>query len=318
MLTDRLNLITTLGNNTGKTSGDVRMGRIKALLLTKGFEFTNAQLADSDSLKAAIVDAMQLSRTHVNKLFLFTGFREAEDNTGDDNVGTLGDGYEETLNEALAKYIMRHTHGVAQAQAFVAFNGWTDGVYVIDDNNILWYRGKSGAAGGGTYFQVGSLKSQYPRFGSTGAIVTGSVRLVFGSTDDFKRGLGATKITFSLKDLENENMVDVELYEAAAATGDAYKIAARTLYAGTDIYDSFDDLLAVTGAWKITKVSDGSSVAVSSVAKDNTNKCWTVTSAAGPTSGDKLKIELVDPAALAALTAPVTGIESVYVKVTKP
>jgi hypothetical protein len=120
-----------------------------------------------------------------------------------------------------------------------------------------------------------------------------------------------------LIDLENENLVDVELYEAVAATGDAYKIAARTLYAGTDVYDSYDDLLAVVGAWKITD-ADGADVAVSSVVKDDTNKCWTVTSAAGPSSGDELKIELVDPTALAALTAPVTGIESVYVKVTKP
>lgn len=317
-LVDRLNLIATLGSNTGKTPGDVRMGRVKAVLLTKGFEFTNAQLADSDSLYEAIVEAMQLSRTHVNKLFLFTGFREAEDNTGDDNVATLGDGYEETLNEALAKYILRHTHGVAQTQAFVAFNGWTDGIYVIDDNNVFWYRGKAGAAGGGTFFQVGSLKATYPRFGSTGAIVTGLVRLVFGSTDDFKRGLGATKINFSLKDLENENMVDVELYEAAAATGDAYKIAARTLYAGTDIYDTYKDLLAVVGAWKFTKVSDGSSVAVASVVKDDALKGWTVSSAAGPVSGDELKLELVDPTALAALAAPVTGIESQYVKVEKP
>jgi hypothetical protein len=155
-----------------------------------------------------------------------------------------------------------------------------------------------------------------PAFGNTGAINVNLVKITFGTTEEFKSGLVALKLDFNVTDLVS--IVDVQLEEVAAASGLAFKIGAKTKYAGTDIFESYADSLAVVGAWKITKVSDGSSVSVSSVAKDTTNKCWTVTAAAGPTSGTELKIELQDPTTLAGLTTAVEGIESVYVKVTAP
>jgi hypothetical protein len=143
------------------------------------------------------------------------------------------------------------------------------------------------------------------------------VKITFGTLEEFKSGLVALKLDFNVTDLVS--IVDVQLEEVDDASGYAFTIGAKTKYAGTDVYETYKDLLAVVGAWKITKVSDGSTVAVDTVAKSDANKGWIVTAddTTPITSGVELKIELVDPTALAALTTPVEGIESVYVKVVK-
>ena len=192
MRQDRINLTTTLGGNTGRTTGDVRMGRIKIILPTRGKVFTSADIADSESFKAALAAALKESRTSLNKIFVFDGFREAEDNTGDPNVATMADGYEEVLNEAVPKYTLRNTKGAAQQMALTAFNGWNDPVFIVDDKNILWYIGTSD--GGAKGFSTGSFYANPPRFGGTGAISSNLVKLSFGSIEEFKSGIGAMKL----------------------------------------------------------------------------------------------------------------------------
>lgn len=317
-----INVVTQLGTNAGKSVGDIRMKAPKTIILTRGFELTANDLADSDSLLAAISGAMRNARTSVNKLFVFTGFREVEDNTGDPQEQSLQDGYTEILVEALAKYTLRHTAGVAQTQSFVESNGWNDGLYFIDSNNLFWYRNKT--SGGGTYFQVGNLYSTYPRPGNTANITTGLTKVTFGDADDFKGG-GLSCIKVDSDFVKNlPNIVDVTLEEGAAASGYAFKVVAKRKYTGTNIYETYKDLLNVVGARKISKVEDGSAVTVASLAKDATLDGglggWTVTADSGTAidEGTELFIELKDPAALAALTAPVEGIEGIRVKVVKP
>lgn len=316
-----INIVTQLGTNTGKSVGDIRMGSPKVLILTRGFELSANDLVDSDSLLAAVSAAMRNPRSSANKLFVFTGFREADDNTGDPQEQTLADGYSEILVEALAKYTLKHTAGVAQTQSFVEFNGWNDGVYVLDSKNVFWYRNKSN--GGGTYFQVGTLYSTYPRFGNTANINTGLVKLTLGDADDLKGGgLSCIKVDSSfVKSLPN--IVDVVLSEDKAATGYAFSIVIKRKYTGTNIYESYADLLNVSGAWKAS-LADGTSVGIASIAKDatldNGNGGWTATLASTPTIDPDtvIYLELVDPAALYALTSPVDGIESIKLKVLKP
>jgi hypothetical protein len=315
-IVDRLNISVSLGANTGQVVGDLRMGRPKHLLLTNGAELTNADLADSESLQAWLDAKMSLSRTDPQKVFLFTGFHEMENTTGDPNVGTLQDGYEEVLNEAIPKYLGRHTADIGQTQSFVAFNGFTGKVYVIDTNGRFFYVGKEN--GGGKGFSLAYLYSSYPQWGGSGAINTGTVRFTLGDVEQLKNNVGAVQVSFNPADLVN--MVDVKLKEVAAAAGYAFKIGLYTNYTGTNIYSqgTYQDDLAVVGAWKATN-PDGSNITIASVAKDAVNKGWTVTLGSTPVIplGTKIKIELVSPTALAALTAPVEGIESIAAKVTK-
>jgi hypothetical protein len=249
-------------------------------------------------------------------VFPFDGIREAEDGTGDPNVGSLADGFEEVLNEALPKYTFRNTKGVAQQQSLVEFNGWQDYVFIVDDKNILWYKGTP--AGGAKGFSVGYFFANPPRPGNTGNVNSNLVKITFGSVDEFKSMVGAIKLDFDVAALAN--IVDVELSEAAAAAGYVFKFKAKTKFAGTDIYETYQDLLAVVGAWKATRLDTNANVTIASAAKDATNKGWTVTldNTTAIASNVKVRIELVDPAALKALATPVTGIESIYVNVVKP
>lgn len=229
----------------------------------------------------------------------------------------MADGYEEVLNDPIPKYTGRHTADIGQTQSMAAFNGFTGYAFFIDSKGGFYYVGKSG--GGGKGFNVTNLYASYPRPGGTAAINTGTVKISF-DIEQFKSGIGRVKIDFSPVDLQN--LYDVQLTEFGAASGYAFKIGGRTVYTGTNIYDigTYADDLAVVGAWKATLLSTGDDVTIASVAKDAALKCWTVTLGSSPTitSGAKIKIELVDPTALAALTTPVEGIESVAVKVLKP
>lgn len=315
MSVDRINLVTTLGGNTGKTLGDVRMGRPKIFLFTRGKEFSEADRADSETFEEALETAMLLSRESVNKVFCFTGFREAEDGTGDPNVGTMADGFEEVLNEALVKFVLRHTAGVAQTQSFVAFNGWSDKVFMVDDKNVLW--GVKTSSNGVKGFSVGYLYSTPPKPGNTGNVNSNQVRITFGDLEEFKSGLVALKLDFNVADLQN--IVDVQLEEVGAAAGYVFKIGASTKYAGTNVYDTYKDLLAVVGAWEVIRLDTGAAVTVDSVVKNDATKGWDITldDAVAIANGVKLKINLKNPTVLAALGTPVTGIEGVYARVVK-
>jgi hypothetical protein len=314
-IVDRINSVISLGANTGFVTGDARFGSIKHILLTNGAEPTNDDLLDSESLKTWLESKLTLSRTDAEKIFVFSGFHEFEDNTGDPSTATLADGYEEVLNDPIPKYTGKHTADIGQTQSMAAFNGFTGYAFFVDSKGAFYYVGKTN--GGGKGFDVTNLYASYPRPGGTAAINTGTVKISF-DIEQFKSNIGRVKIDFNPKDLST--LYDVQLTEFAAASGYAFKIGARTVYTGRNIYDTYKDSLAVVGAWKITRLDDGTTVTVASVAKDDALKAWTVTAGSSPTiaTGVKLKIELVDPVALAALTLAVEGIESVAVKVVKP
>lgn len=311
-----INVCANLGGNAGQGSCEVRMSQPKYLPFTRGKVFSAADIADAATFKAALLAAMLLARTDSNKVFVFPLMRVVDDNTADPKEETLADGYSEVLNESLPTYTLQSTAGVCQNQAMVGFNGWNDKVFIVDKNNIFW--GVSDGNGGVQGFSVGSLYTNPPRFGNSSNIVTSKTKLVFGTLEEFKSGLVAIKIDFDPTKLANT--VDVVLSEAIAATGYAFKIAGNQKCAGTSIYTAFRTLLDQTGAWKATRLDTNAAVTVSSAAHDDTNSAWTVTLASSPTiaATTKIKIELVDPTALAALTTPVKGIEGIEVIVVKP
>jgi hypothetical protein len=311
-----VNICATLGGNLGQPACDVRMGRPKFLLLTRGKVFSAADLADSDSFKAALTAAMRLARTDNNKVFCSALIRVADDNTSDPNAQTLADGYQEILNESLPSFTLQSTIGICQAQEMIQFNGWKDKVFVIDSNNVVWFVQNSSAGGNG--FTTGYMYTDPPRFGNSQNIQVTKTKLVFGTLEEFKSNVGAIKIDFDASKLVNT--VDVVLSEKAAAAGYAFKMGGAIKCAGIDIFTDYQDLLAVIGAWKATRLDTNAAVAIATTVKDAVNKLWTVTldNATAITTGVKIRIELVDPTALHALGTPVDGIESISVIVIKP
>jgi len=311
-----INVCATLGGNTGRGGCEVRMKAIRYLLFSKGKVFSASELASAATLKAAILAALLLPRTDPNKMYCFPLMRVVDDNTPEAKTETLVDGYEEVLNESLPTYTLQSTAGTCQADAMVLFNGWTDYVYAIDIDRVMWLVSDGGT--GATGWTTGSLYTNPARFGNSSNIVTSKTKLVFGTVDEFKGKKVALKIDFDPTKLVN--IVDVQLAEAIPGTGYAFKIAGAQVCAGTDIYAAYKTLLDQTGAWKATRLDTNAAVTVSSAAHDDTNLAWTITLASSPTiaASTQIKIELVDPTALAALTTPVKGIDSLAVIALKP
>lgn len=306
-----INVCATLGGNTGAPACDVRMGRIKYLLLTTSKEFVAADIATSEAFQTALQTAMLLANSDANKVFAFPAMREATDNTGDPNLGTLADGYEEVLNEALPKYLLRATPGTCVQQAMASFNGWPGKIYIIDENGIFWYRdnGTDGTKG----FTTGYLYTNPPKFKGSGDVQTSNSRVTFGSIDEFKSGVGALKLGFQVSDLSNLKDVvldDRESDNDSGALNNVFIIGGKTKCEGTDIYAAYSAALNATARWRAYK-ADGTVLVVSAVSLNAGNTAWNVTIQSADfnamASGDVFYIDLATPAVLKA--AGVNGIE---------
>lgn len=315
-----INVCTTLGNNTGKSACEVRMKRPKYPLLSN-YEFTAAELASSDALKAAIIRQMLLGNTVAGKAFLFPEMRVTDDNTGDPNVQSLADGYEEVLNEALPKYTLHSTVGVCQQQSMVAFNGWTGGIFPIDADRVFWYR--KTATGGGKGFSTGNLYTDPPRPGSSAAIQVAKTRVTFGSIDEFKSDLGAVKIDFNIASLLN--IVDVILtdvedaFNSPSTSTNVFIIGGLVKCSGDNIYAAYKDSLNSVLRWRSYRLDTLASIPITSVAKNDALLGWTITinaaSFAALPSGTKFAVDLVTPDQLSPAVTGIEGTKAVFTKI---
>lgn len=306
-----INVCATLGGNTGRPACDVRMGRIAHLLLATSKVFTEAQLATSEALQEALQDAMLLANSDANKIFAFPKMREAVNNTGDPATGTLPDGYEEVLNEALPKYLLRSTPGVCVQQAMASFNGWAGTMFIIDENNILWYRRTSTEGGQG--FSTGYLYTNPPQFKGSADVQTANTRITFGDIDEFKGSIGAVKLDFTVSSLDTMQDVildDREDENDSGALNNVFKIGGKIKCEGTDIYAAYKTLLNNVLRWRAYK-ADGTVLDLTSVSTDDALSAWQITIDStdydAMDAGDVFYIDLVVPATL--IAASVTGIE---------
>lgn len=314
-----INVCAELGGNLGKPKCDVTMGRPKFALPTTGKEFTAAQMTDSTAFKAALLAAMLLGKSDVNKVYAFPEMRDITNNTGDPQTQALADGYEEVLNEALPKYLLRSTPGVCVQQKMASFNGWGGGMYIVDHNNILWYRKTT--SGGAKAFTCGYLYTNPPMFKGSADINTANTRLTFGSLDEFKYGVGALKLDFSVKDLVN--IVDIILSDledenVSGALNNVLIIGAKTDCENMDLYDTYQDTLASALRWRVY-TSNNTVLAIDTVTKNATLRGWNITINAtdynNQPDGTVFYVDLADPAVLNA--AGVVGIEGVKLRFVK-
>lgn len=312
------NVCGTLGANTGKPQCDVALGAIKYMLLTQGKEFTEADLTDATTLKAAIKAAMLNVRGTTNKVYLFPYVNESEDDSGDPVRASLADGFEKTLLDPVPKYNTRSgAVGFAQNQAMCAFNGFSGKMYIIDTNNRFSYRIKDDNGGKG--FGVGDVYTNAPKFANTAAINVVSTRVSFSSSDELKLpAIGLVQLDFNIADLVN--IEDVQMVEKAAQASNVFTIGGKSVYTGADIYTAYKTALAATARWNVRRMDTDVAIALTSVAADDANKGWDITTdnteyTALP-SGTKLSFNIKDPATLEA--AGVTGIEGIQIIYTKP
>lgn len=313
-----INICGTLGGNTGRPDCDVRMGRIKYLLLTSGKEFTESELATSESFEAALQTAMLLANSDPNKVFVFPEMRDVTDNSGDPATGTLADGFEEVLNEALPKYLLRSTPGLCVQQMMASFNGWPGKFYFVDENGILFF--KITSSDGGKGLTTGYLYTNPPKPKGSGDVQTANTRLTFGSIDELKSNLGALKLDFSPADLNNMQdviLTDEETENVSGSLNNTFLVGAKTRCEGTNIYSTYKTLLTAA-RWR-AYTSAGVDITITSVTPVDLSSAWQIVLNSSEynalAEGTVIYIDLVPPATLVA--NGIEGIEAVKLRFVK-
>lgn len=105
-------------------------------------------------------------------------------------------------------------------------------------------------------------------------------------------------------------LTDITVDSRAAATTTSVTVGGT--YDGGDIFDDYGSALAASSVWKVTKVSDGSTVTVSGVAQNTSLKAYVLTIGA-QTSGTQLKVDLQPSDVL--YTNTVIGVQSLQPKI---
>jgi len=305
----QVSLCATIGGNVGAPACDVQMGALRTILVTRGKEFTASELADTNSLRAAIAAAMLLGNDNNNKIYAFPVFRNVTDNTGDPNVETLPDGSKQTTSRPVPSYTLESTIGYCQARNVARFNGFSGKVYVIDGNQRFFFLRKTG--GGGKGFSIGNIDSDSARWGGFTGARTIKHRLSFGSEVEFRSEIGAMNADFDVTSMVNIQNVALRLVTSTTGPGE-FSIAGQIECTNQEIYPAYRTLLKNTAAWKVVNADTGAAVPVTFVGNLDTIGAWNVTAADIPAG--KYYFSLAAPDALLALG--VEGLESFPLLVT--
>jgi hypothetical protein len=315
-----LSLCGSIGANTGELQCDAARGVIRKLYIFGG-AITAANYADSTALGAALKAASLLPKTDKDKLFPLPEVQNIEDRSEANTTGSLNQGFTSIIREGKPAYELKIFAGNELVKNLRKFNNATVQILELDSNGKLWGTASgTSVVGYKAKLFFGGLKS------ATGQNVEeGVVTFTVSVLDNSEYYDNAKYLDVSGVNLNNvKSLVDAELFEAAAKASNVYKIGARvaTSKAGSyiNLHDEYPTELANASRWEaFTGATFTTSLAITTVAVDNTNKCWTVTfdntAFTALSANAKIKVQLKDPATLDA--ADIVDIESIPVVVTK-
>jgi hypothetical protein len=313
--------------NTGGSNCDPKRGR-PVKFVAGGKAFSSSEYADADTFQAALIAAFKLDNGSTSKLFPFPEIAEINPTTPASTTGNLAFGVVKRLIKGKPSYEYMVEIGWAQYQKLLAYDNKIVPVFTFDDGNNVWgYRAAAAAYSPNTKNFTGELariniEGSGFENGTDANSGVAKITVSYLSVDDYeKRG------TFiNLPNLSSGDMVglkDVLLSEHSAHVSNVYKIKATIplpkLSGDLNIYDEYGAILAGLTFTAFTGATYGTSLAITSIAVDATNKCLTVTfdSTAFAALSSGAKIKLVPPTVPTLDAAGVTGVEIGYIIVTK-
>lgn len=312
-----ISLCGAVGRNTGEIDCDpVRGNPVKIMLGSS--TFLAADYADSPTLKIAFVNRMKRGAGDPEKLFPLPVIQGTTDKTVAAKEGTLGYGLTFKLQRGKPGYEFDVVAGSTLEKKLMAFDKKQMPVFIYDDAAQIWAKQDSSGSFIGVKYLVGV--EPRPHGDASNAKVT-KVSISIVDAQDFVENASVFLSDFSVSDLVG--LKDVTLSEPSAHSTNVYKIKMTIptviLNSPINIYDAFAALIAAMTFTAGTGVNFGTSMPVTSVAVDATNKCLTVTldsTAYGLLSaGDKIK--LTPPSVTTLDTGNVTGIEISPIILTK-
>lgn len=315
-----LSLCGNVGANTGPIACDTRRGVPKVLMLG-GASYDSTDYATQAAFQAALLASINLATGDSGKIYPFPEIQNVANNTEANTTGATGLGFQFILREGKPAYTFGVIVGSNLEKQLRAFNNSIVPVFVFDSNGNVW--GKLDADGNfvGTQALIFVAGKPFSDGNSVDTEYT-NVSVSFLSASEFFDDAAFVKTTFNITNLEG--LLDVTLYEFGSNVDNVHKIGGKVvntqLGADQNIFTKYATELASSSLWEAhTGATFSTSLALTSVAADNTNKVWTVTfdstAYLALADGAQIRVRLKDPATL--LAAGVRGVESIPVIVSK-
>lgn len=306
--------------NTRELSCDKSKGILKKLFIFNG-SIAAADYADEATLFAKLVSNAALSKDAANKIFPINEAQDIVDASEANTTGSLGLGFTVTLREGKPVYTIKLFAGADLLKRLRTFNNQTIRVFEYDANGVLW----------GTKSGTNFVGYQAKLFFTGNKLATGQnveegvITLTLSILSNSEYIDNPVYADLSGNNIEDvQPLIDVNLTYISKASN-VYKIG---MYVpGANLlgdYNIFDDYGAAVAALSAnfssgTGASFGTSLAITSIAVDNTLKCLTVTfdNTAFSALSSGAQIKLTPPTTTQLDGGDVTGVELIPVIVTK-
>ena len=310
-------LCSSIVANTGFVACDAAPGIPSKLMIWNG-SYAISGYSEAN-FQAALEAASKKAKADPDKLFVFPEIQDIADNSEANTEGTLNLGFKTIIKEGLPAYTFKVFAGQSLVASLRAFNNQTVRVLMLDRNDRIW-----GTKSGSNFVGMQARIFVTPLKFADGQNVTEGVvdvTVSFSSASEF----GDSATFGEVNDTSGiVGLMDAELSEAAAHASNVYYIKAKVPTAEigqyVDMYDYFDDELAVSALWTaFTGATFSTSLAITSVVKDVAKKAWAITfdntAFTALSAGASIKIVPVAPPVLDA--AGVTEVELLPIVVTK-
>ncbi len=300
--------------NTGTAGTDLNLKRIKDILITP----TSTEIDDTfRATPRASIKALLLADSGVNRSYLLpVRVAEVTDNSTETKRLSFTYGHEISIYYGTGIHTY-HPVSVDQnvLEAMQVFNHRQADykVFIIDEDDQLigtkYVNDDSETVIKG--FTAADIHTDGMKF-DVGEGVKYGMRVVYANPKEFNNGnLMVFPLGFDAESLPRMNTLTLSQKTAITTrVVDVKVMVGKTNFGDTQ----WGSLLAVVGAWKGTKDSDGSALTVTAVSKltvsGDTVYRITYSATNFPSSAATLTVNLQLPSVLAALTSPLEGFES--------
>jgi hypothetical protein len=303
---------------TGRITGQSK-GVIKNIALFGG-SFTASNNADAVSREAALRAASLLPFSDEGKFIWLPEVQNVEDRSESDRTGSLNQGFTTVLVEGRPAYEFKFFADSEYAKLLRGYNGETVKFMEFDSNKKLW-GAKNGTSTIGYQAKI-KVNGQKIATGQNveEGVVTGTISIL-STTEYFDncQYIDLSEVDMSAIQVQNIGVLSYVSNSTNAFKIDIY-IPTGEANGGENVYDYYADELASASLWEAyTGAKFSTALAITSVAKDATNLCWTVTfdstAYTALSAGAKIKLNLKAPSVLDA--ADVTNLAGQHVTLTK-
>lgn len=312
-----ISLCGLVGENTGRIDCDILRGN--PLMIVAGSAiFDSGDYADSDTLKAAFLDRLKRNTGDSEKLFPFPVVQGTTDQTEAAKYGTLGYGLKSKLIRSKPGYEFDVIAGSSLEKKLIKFDGQELPLFIFDDKFQIAGRLDTDGNWLGAKWLVGVEPRPY---GDAQNAKSTKITISLVDSADFVENAAFFLSDFSTADLVG--LKDAVASEFAANSTNVfkigYKIPTAILNGDINIFDTYGTAIAALTFTAKTGATFATTLAITSVAVDNTLKCLTVTfdSTAFTALASGAKIKLIPPTAAVLDAADVTGIELATIIVDK-